>query len=62
MERIQDKDTRYFLTIDRETMKVIGHDYEQKHYLDKGRQPSHATHRLFVTKGQYQKFVERCCS
>jgi hypothetical protein len=62
MEKVQDKNTRYFLTIDIETMKVVGHDYEQKLYLDKGRQPSHTIHRLFVSKGQYDKFLQRCQS
>ena len=60
VNRIQDKDTRYFLTIDRYSMKVVGHSFEQKQYLNKGRQTDHDTHRLFITKGQYQKFVERC--
>ena len=32
MERIRDKDTRYFLEIDIKTLKIVDHRFEQKAY------------------------------
>lgn len=60
MEKVRDKDTRYFLEIDIQTLKVVDHRFEQKTDLDKGRQPNATSHRMFVTQGQYNKFIERC--
>lgn len=60
MERIRDKDTRYFLEIDIKTLKIVDHRFEQEAYLGKGRQPNATSHRMFITEGQYNKFVERC--
>ncbi len=60
MEKVQDKDTRYFIEIDLKTLKIISNDYAQKQNLDKGRQNNPNLHRLFLTKGQYSKFVNRC--
>ena len=56
----EDKDTRYFLTIDRATLEILSCGFDQKQNLDKGRQPNETEHRLFITKGQYNKFVDRC--
>ena len=60
MGKVQDRDTRYFIEIDLETLKIVRNDYDQKQNLDKGRQNNPKIHRLFLTKGQYNKFVERC--
>ena len=60
MGKVQDRDTRYFIEIDLETLKIVRNDYDQKQNLDKGRQNNPKVHRLFLTKGQYNKFVERC--
>ena len=60
MNKPQDKDTRYFVEIDLTCLKLIRCAFEQKENLDKGRQSDPKTHRLFLTKGQYNKFVERC--
>jgi len=59
MERAQDKDTRYFIDIALDTKKLISHGYGQKQNLDEGRQTDAKLHRLFLSKGQYNKFVER---
>ena len=59
MVKIQNKNTRYFIEIDLNTDKVVRKDYEQKENLDKGRQNNPKVHRIFLTKGQYNKFVER---
>ena len=60
MNKIQDKDTRYFIEIDLATLKVIKCAYAQKEDLDKGRQTNSAVHRLFVTEGQFKKMLDRC--
>ncbi len=60
MTKDQDTDTRYFLDIEIETLKVTSYGYDHKNNLDKGRQPDSKSHRLFLTKGQYNKFIERC--
>ncbi len=59
MEKIQNRDTRYFIEIDLETQKIVSNGYDQKENLDKGRQNNPKIHRLFLTKGQYNKFVNR---
>jgi hypothetical protein len=60
MSRIENNDTRYFLEIDLGTLKIIRCSFDQKGNLDKGRQDNPTVHRLFLTKGQYNKFVQRC--
>ena len=60
MSKLQDKDTRYFVEIDLKSLKIIKCSFNQKDNLNKGRQNDPAVHRLFITKGQYAKFVDRC--
>ena len=60
MSRIENDDTRYFLEIDLRSLKIIRCSFDQKQNLDKGRQDKPIVHRLFLTKGQYNKFVQRC--
>jgi hypothetical protein len=58
----QNRDRRYFIDIELKTLKVINYGYDHKKSLDKGRQTDPKSHRLFLTKGQYNKFIERCGS
>jgi len=60
MNRIEDNDTRYFIEIDLDNLDIIRVGYDQRQLLDKGRQSDKSIHRLFLTKGQYNKFVDRC--
>ena len=60
MNRIENEDTRYFLEVDLDTLEVIRVAFDQKQNLDKGQQMNVGIHRLFLTKGQYHKFVSRC--
>ena len=60
--RIQNADTRYFVEVDLESLKITKCGYEQKQKLDRGRQTDPKIHRFFLTKGQYGKFVTRCAS
>jgi hypothetical protein len=61
MSRVQDKDTRYFIEIDLHSLKIIKCSFNQKENLNKGRQTNANVHRLFLTKGQYNKLVS-CCA
>lgn len=60
----EDKNTRYYVEIDLKTHKIInvGFDHKLSEYLDRGRQNNSKIHRLFLTKEQYNKYVERCLS
>ena len=60
MSRIEDENTRYFIDIELDSLEVIRVGFDQKQNLDKGQQTQAGTHRLFLTKGQYNKFVSRC--
>lgn len=60
MLKMPNKDTRYFIDIELSTLQVVAHGYDQKQNLNKGRQTNPKQHRLFLTKWQYNKFVERC--
>lgn len=56
----EDNDTRYFVEIELASLKIIKVAFDKKQNLEKGHQNDPLTHRLFVTKGQYHKFLERC--
>ncbi len=60
MNRIEDKETRYFLEIDLDTLEIIRVGFDDKKILDKGQQNDSSIHRIFLSKGQYHKFVSRC--
>ncbi len=55
MKKIEDKETRYFIDIDLKTRNIIGWDYDQRCKLAdyESAEPSH--HRVYITKGQYNK-------
>ncbi len=56
----ENADTRYFVEIDLASLKIIRCGFDQKQILAKGQQTKADIHRLFITKGQYQKFINRC--
>lgn len=60
MVQVRNDDTRYFIEIDLGRLKIIRCGFDQKQYLDKGHQNNAGVHRLFITKGQYNKFISRC--
>ncbi len=60
MSKIENDDTRYFIEIDLGSLEIIRVGFDQKQNLDKGQQKQDGIHRLFLTKGQYNKFVSRC--
>ena len=60
MSDVENGDTRYFVEIELESLKLIRCGFEQKQNLNKGHQTNPDVHRLFLTKGQYHKLVQRC--
>jgi len=54
LDKIQDKDTKYFVEIEIQTQKVVfaGCDHKPSPGLDRGRQNNPKIHRLPLTKGQ----------
>lgn len=60
MVQIQNDDTRYFIEISLTSLEIIRCGFDQKQNLDQGHQNDEGAHRLFLTKGQYNKFVGRC--
>ena len=58
MSNVEDKNTRYFIELSLQDHKLVGHGFDQKDKLNFGRQMSLEKYRVFVTKGQYHKFLE----
>lgn len=58
MTKREDKDTRYFIDLDLKNRMIIGWNYDQRHGLEQElAEPTH--HRVFITKGQYNKLEAR---
>ena len=58
MTKKEDKETRYYIDLDLKALKILDWDYDQRDRLAQVLDnPSHQ--RVFVTKGQYNKLVER---
>ena len=57
MAKIQDKETRYFIDVELKSMKIIHWGFDQCENLNNGLSPSPAIHRIFLTLGQYNKYV-----
>jgi len=55
-----DADLRYFVEIDLDSLQLVRVGSDSKYVLNKGRQDREGVHRLFISKGQFQKFRERC--
>lgn len=59
MKKKEDKNTRYFLDVDFKEQKILGWDFDQKEELIKETMPEPHIHRIFLTKGQYNKLNKR---
>lgn len=62
MKGIENKNDRYFIEIDLDTLEIIRVGVDVKQNLEKGQQKKPGFHRLFLSKGQYNQFVSRCAS
>jgi len=51
---------QHFIEIDLDTLEIVRVGFDHNDVLDKGRQNQEGIHRLFLSKGQYNKFVSRC--
>ncbi len=60
MNKMENNDTRYFIEVDLDTLEIIRVGFDQKQNLNKGHQADVGIHRLFISKGQYDKFTTRC--
>jgi len=59
MRKKENKNIRYFLDIDLKEQKILGWDYDQKEILLKEKISEPHIHRIFLTKGQYNKLNKR---
>lgn len=59
MKKKEDKDTRYFIDLDLKNRKIINWDYDQRHKLASQELAKPYFHRIFITKGQYNKLVNK---
>jgi hypothetical protein len=58
MVKKQDKETRYYIDLDLRNRRIINWDFDQRDRLvQKLEMPYHQ--RVFITKGQYNKLIER---
>lgn len=59
MRKKEDKNTRYFIDLDLKERKIVNWDYDQRDKLavQELRKPYH--HRIFITKGQYNKLDKK---
>ena len=52
------KDTRYFIDLDLSKGKILDWGYDDRHTMDQYLS-NRKHHRVFLTKGQYNKMLER---
>ncbi len=58
MRRREDKDIRFYVDLDLKNLKIIGWDYDDRHKLAQTLSNSFH-HRVFLTKGQYNKLERK---
>lgn len=59
MRKKEDKNTRYFIDLDLKTRKIVYWDYDQRHTLAGQKLTNPFYHRIFLTKGQYNKLEKK---
>ena len=59
MSEREDKNTRYFIDLDLQTNKILGWSYAQKKGLQQRNFTNSFQHRVFITKGQYNKLINQ---
>ncbi len=57
MKKKEDKNTRYFIDLDLKTQKILKCDYDQRENLEQ--KLCKPLHRIFITKGQYNKLDKK---
>ena len=59
MRKTEDKETRYFIDLDLHSRKIISWDYDQRSHLAIQEPATPFHHRVFITRGQYNKLVKK---
>lgn len=59
MRKKEDKNTRYFIDLDLKARKLINWDYDQRNKLVAEELMNPFQHRVFITKGQYNKLKKK---
>lgn len=59
MKNKEDKNTRYFIDLDLATRKILAWDYDDRHKLVAQELNKSSHHRVFITKGQYNKLESK---
>jgi hypothetical protein len=59
MRKREDRNTRYFIDLDLETRRILGWDYDQRDKLVVQKLTKLSHHRVFVTKGQFNKLEKK---
>jgi hypothetical protein len=59
MRKKEDKDTRYFIDLDLKERKILNWDYDQRDKLAAQGLGKPYHHRIFITKGQYNKLDKK---
>ena len=59
MGKTEDNDTRYYLDVNLLSLTIVSWDYDNKNVLVKSKQSDPDIHRIFLTKGQFNKFVAK---
>ena len=59
MRKKENKDTRYFIDLDLKTGKILNWDYDQRNKLAVQEMIAPFHHRIFITKGQYNKLAKK---
>lgn len=59
MQKSIDKDTRYYIDIDLRTQSIVKWDYGNKYEIARPNFDNPFHHRLFISRGQYNKILQR---
>ena len=59
MTKFEDKDTRYYLDLNLRTREIVTWGYDQRERLVDEQVLEAPFHRVFLTKGQYNKLDQR---
>ena len=59
MKEQEDKDTRYFIDLDLRTRRILVWDYDNRHKLARQEPEEPFHHRVYVSKGQFNKLVQK---